>query len=189
MTARLRRRATAGISVSLAAALLLLPLTGCHSGTDPTPENFIAGLNAYFAEHPDCLFPDPPSFPYETADAEKTRQMDALVTSKLLTVARAPKLHVSRYMLTDAGTRLAPRFCFGHRVVTGIDSSTPPTKGQGYPSTHVAYHYTMQDVPVWARTDQMRAAFPTMAHEIGGTSSATATLGATLQNWQVLTAD
>ncbi len=180
-------RRTSSRIATLAAALLLLPLAACDSKTAATPENFIAGLNAYFADHPDCVFPDAPTFPYETTDPEKTRQMNALVASQLLDVRQAPKLRESRYTVTDAGARAAPRFCFGHRIASTIDSSAPPTRGaNGLPQTQVAYRYTMQDVPVWAKTDQMRAAFPEMAREISSTSPATATMGETLGGWQVL---
>ncbi|HEY5055857.1 MAG TPA: hypothetical protein VII58_06835 [Acidobacteriaceae bacterium] len=173
-------------AVAFAASLLLLPLVACHSKTAATPENFTVALNAYFTDHPDCLFPNPPSFPYETTDPEKTRQMNALVASQLLTVHQAVLLHESRYTVTAAGARVAPRFCFGHRIATAIDSSTPPTNNNGMLQTQVAYHYTLQDVPVWAKTDQMRAAFPAMAQAIGGAASDKATLGKTMVDWQVV---
>jgi len=57
---------------AFAAAALLLPIAGCHSKTAATPENFTTGLNAYFAEHAECLFPGGLSFPYETSDPAKT---------------------------------------------------------------------------------------------------------------------
>jgi hypothetical protein len=169
-----------------AAALILMLIigAGCHSKKDASPENFIAGLNSYFAGHPDCLFTDPPRFPYETTDPEKIKQMDALTGVQLLAVERAPELHESRYTLTAAGARVAPRFCFGHRIVTRIDSSTPPTGGKKLPRTNVAYHYTMQDVPVWAKTEQMRSAFPQMALATSGTASGVATLTLTIGGWE-----
>lgn len=180
------RHASPGNISGFAAALtvILLSCAGCHSKKDATPENFIAGLNSYFAEHPDCLFTDPPSFPYETTDPEKIRQLDALAAVQMLAVERAPKLHESRYTVTAAGARVAPRFCFGHRIATSIDSSTPPTRGKKLPRTDVTYHYTMQDVPVWAKTAQMRAAFPQMALATSGTASDKATLTLTIGGWE-----
>lgn len=175
-------RKIAGCAAAL--TLTLLFGGGCQSKKDATPENFIAGLNAYFAEHPDCLFADPPTFPYETTDPEKIRQMDALTAVQLLSAERAPKLHESRYTPTAAGARVAPRFCFGHRIATSIDSSTPPTGGKKLPRTDVAYHYKMQDVPVWAKTEQMRAAFPQMALATSGTASDKATLTLTIAGWE-----
>jgi len=169
----------------LAGAILLLPLAACDSKSKATPENFIAGLNAHFADHPDCLFPNPPIFPYETSDPAMTKQMNSLVTSQLLLVSVERDIHASRYTATDAGARVAPRFCYGHRIVTTIDSSTPPTPTNGFPETQVTYHYTMQDVPVWAKSTEVVAAFPDMAHATSGTASDKATLAGTITGWQV----
>jgi hypothetical protein len=169
----------------LAAALLLLPLAACDSTSKATPENFIVGLNAHFADHPDCLFADPPHFPYETSDPAMTKQLNALADEQLLTMAEERAIHVSRYTTTDAGARVAPRFCYGHRVVTSIDSFTPPAPANGFPETQVTYHYTMQDVPVWAKSDAMRALFPALAHNTSGTASDKATLAGTMAGWQV----
>jgi hypothetical protein len=114
-----------------------------------------------------------------------TKQLNALVDEQLLTVGEERDLHVSRYTTTDAGARVAPRFCYGHRVVSSIDSSTPPAPANGFPETQVTYHYTMQDVPVWAKSDAMRAAFPAMALNTSGTASDKATLAGTVAGWQV----
>ena len=166
--------------------IFLLPLfAGCDSKSKATPQNFIVELNAHFTDHPDCLFPDPPTFPYETTDPEKTKQMNVLVTEQLLTVAVEYDIHASRYTPTDAGARVAPRFCYGHRDVTSIDSYTPPAPANGFPETQVIYHYAMQDIPVWAKSDAMRAAFPDMARKTSGTASDRATLAGTMTGWQV----
>jgi hypothetical protein len=169
----------------LTGAFLLFPLAACDSKSSAKPENFIAGLNAHFADHPECLFPNPPIFPYETSDPGKTKQMNALVTAQLLDVAVEPDIHASRYTPTAAGGRVAPRFCYGHRVVSTIDSFTPPAPANGFPETQVAYHYTMEDVPVWAKSDQMHAEFPDMARNTSGTASDHATLAGTMAGWQV----
>jgi hypothetical protein len=169
----------------LASALLLLPSAGCNSKSKATPENFIAGLNAHFADHPDCLFPTPPTFPYETTDPIMTRQLNSLVNEKLLTVGVESDIHVSRYITTVAGAQVAPRFCYGHRNITTIDSSTPPTPTNGFPETKVVYHYTMQDIPVWAKSTEVLAAFPDMAQKTSGNASDKATLAGTIAGWQV----
>jgi hypothetical protein len=180
----LSRRNASPLSL-LAAAFLLLPLAACDSRSKATPENFTAGLNAHFADHPDCLFGDPPHFPYETSDPAMTKQLNALADEQLLKVSEERDIHVSRYTTTDAGARVAPRFCYGHRVVSSIDSFTPPAPANGFPETQVAYHYTMQDVPVWAKSDAMRAAFPALALNTSGTASDKATLAGTMAGWQV----
>ena len=111
--------------------VLLLAGLGCHSKSAATPENFLVGLNAYLMEHPECLFPQAPRFPYETSDPVETKEMNALVKEQMLTVEEERSIHVSRYTPTDAGARVAPRFCYGHRVATGIASFTPPRERQG----------------------------------------------------------
>jgi len=179
------RPAPTKVLTLIALASVLLPLAACHSDTAATPDNFIAALNAHFVAHPECLFPEAPRFPYETSDPVKTAQMDALAGSLMLTVKKEPNIHVSRYIPTAIGERAAPRFCYGHRNVTAIDSFTPPAPANGFTETHVAYRYTIAEVPVWAKSDAMRAAFPAMALATGGTSTGKATLAATMAAWQV----
>jgi hypothetical protein len=158
---------------------------GCNSKTTATPANFTAGLNAYFLDHPECLLPDAPRFPFETGDPVQTKQMNALVAAQLLEVTVEHDIHVSRYTLTPAGERVAPRFCYGHRVVSSIDSFTPPAQANGFPETTVSYHYTMDDVRIWANSDAIRAAFPAMANATSGTASDKTTLARTMAGWQV----
>jgi hypothetical protein len=171
-------------AATVCATVALMPI-GCHSKTAATPENFIAALNAHFADHPECLFPEAPRFPYETSDPVKTKQMDALADALMLTARKEPSIHVSRYVPTTVGERAAPRFCYGHRNVTSIDSFTPPAPSNGFTETQVAYHYTVVEVPVWAKSEAMRAAFPAMALEMGGGATGKATLAATMADWQV----
>jgi hypothetical protein len=164
---------------------LLLATFGCHSKTAATPDNFIAGLNAHFLEHPECLFPEAPRFPYETTDPTTTKQMNTLVASKLLTVDVERDIRASRYTPTPAGERAAPRFCYGHRVVSSIDSFTAPAAANGFAETQVVYHYTIEEIPVWAKSDDVLKAFPTMAHQVSGTATDKATLASTMAGWQV----
>jgi hypothetical protein len=166
-------------------AALLLCNAGCHSKAAATPANFIVALNAYFLEHPDCLFPQAPRFPYEASGPLETKQMDALVKEQMLTVEQEADIHVSRYTPTQAGQRAAPRFCYGHRMVSTIDSFTPPAQANGFMETQVAYRYTMDEVPVWAQSDGMRAAFPAMALATSGAATGKVTLASAMTGWQV----
>jgi hypothetical protein len=176
---------SARAAAALLATALMFPALACNSNSAATPKNFITGLNAHFADHPECLFPDSPTFPFETGDPAKTAQMNALVTAQLLTVAVEKDIHASRYTPTPIGTRAAPRFCYGHRVVTAIDTFTPPAQANGFPETQVAYHYTLDDIPVWAKSADMRSAFPAMAIATSGHATDTATLAGTMVGWQV----
>jgi hypothetical protein len=165
-------------TASIALASLLTATTGCHSKTT-------AALNMYFVAHPECLFPESPRFPYETSDPVKTKQMNTLVASQLLTVEEERDLHASRYTPTQMGERAAPRFCYGHRMISSIDSFTPPAQANGFLETQIAYHYTMEEVPVWAKPASVQAAFPALAHDASGTATGKATLARSGVDWQV----
>ena len=175
-----RYRRTAALA--LAATLFV---TGCHSKTAATPENFIQSLNTHFLDRNECLFPEAPRFPYETSDPVKTKQMNTLVISQLLTVQTEPAIHVSRYSVTDTGARFAPRFCYGHRQVTAIDNFTPPVVANGFPETRVTYRYNLEDIPVWAKSSKVREAFPAMAKATTATATDTVTLARTIAGWTV----
>src|ERR1700733_12726693 len=150
-------------------------VSGCNTGKSaPTPANFTLAINNHFLDHPDCLFSDT-RFPFETSDPEKTKQMDTLVKSLLLDRSFESSVRVSRYTVTPAGTRYAPRFCYGHRQVTSIDSSTPIAVNDGFKETTVTYSYTMKEIPVWALSPDVQAAFPDMARATSSQSTAKAT--------------
>ena len=181
----LHRAATGTKIFALLPMLAALLAVGCDSKTAATPENFTRGLNTYLQAHPDCLLPDPPKFPFETSDPVRSRQMDALAAAQLLTRGTERTIHVSRYTLTDAGQRYAPRFCYGHRQVTGIASSTPPAKANGFLESEVTYTYTLSEVPVWARSAAVQAAFPAMAQTVANGGTASRILAQTMTGWQV----
>lgn len=166
-------------------ALCALSVTACNSKTAATPENYIATLNTYFADHRDCLFDGSTKFPFETGEAGLTRQMDALATAQMLEAHKATIIHITRYTLTDAGTRAGKNFCYGHREVTSIDSSTKPALANRFMETQVEYHYKIADMPVWAKTPEVLAAFPKMAQEASGNTSDKATLALTGVGWSV----
>lgn len=163
---------------------ILLPVLGCHSKSAPTSENFIEGLNKHFVDHPDCLLSNI-HFPYETSDPKETAQFDTLVKSQLLEKSVEMALHVSRYTVTTVGARYAPRFCYGHRVANAIDNNTPLKVTNGFNETQVTYHFTMADVPVWAKSANVLKAFPAMAQITSGQATGVATLAQTPVGWQV----
>jgi hypothetical protein len=175
-------------STALAAALALISLvfTGCNDTgkAAATPANFTLGINNHYLERPDCLFPDT-RFPFETSDAEKTKQLDTLVKNLLLEKSVETAIHVSRYTVAPAGTRYAPRFCYGHREVTGINSFTPVAVTNGFKETNVTYSYTMKEVPVWAESHDIQAAFPAMARATTSQATDTITLAQSPVGWQV----
>jgi len=78
-------------------------------------------------------------------------------------------------------------FCYGHRSVTTIDSSTP-TNSDPAATTQVNYHYTLSGAPSWAAAPETKNAFPNVATDLSGPQAATATLTNTANGWQVTTA-
>ena len=120
---------------------VILLAAGCSSKTKPTNENFMAGLNAYYATHDDCLFPSALKFPYEVSPSanakEDKKRMDALTDAGLMKREEDKSIHVDVYSLTAAGTRAGGRFCYGHRQIVSIDSFTPPAKSSEIGRAHV----------------------------------------------------
>jgi hypothetical protein len=174
-----------GISLTLA-----LWLAGCSGFKAATPKNFTGALNAYYSNHDDCLFPSSLRFPYEasTIPAQKDPNMkglDALETAGLLKSLEDRDIHVKRYELTTFGKRVPARFCYGHRVVTSIDSFTPPAVVNGQPTTQVSYHYKMMDIPGWADSDSMRKTFPAFAKASSADAQDRTTLALYQNGWHV----
>ena len=179
-------RMTAG--VGLAAVMVLAG--GCNTQNKPTPENFTKTLNAWFQDRSDCLFPQGHAWPYEVAPSptakEDKKEMDALTDAGLLTRLEDRSMNVERYSLNGlAGQRFAPRFCYGHREVTGIVNFTPPGPKDGFTETTVTYQYVMREVPVWANTDGVKAAFPQLAKSMGSAPTDQITLATVGAGWQV----
>ncbi len=174
------------LPITFSCVLALLLFGGCHSASDPSPENFTKGLTKFLADHPDCLYKTALRFPYETSDKDEIRQLDTLVANKLLEKGTEPAIHITRYSVSDYGQKAAPRFCYGFRHVTGIASYTPPAKGaSGFNESKVTYIYNLQDIPVWAKSPGIMGAYPDEAKVVSGDSTGTVTLAQTAVGWQV----
>jgi hypothetical protein len=176
--------------ILLAASSLLAFFAGCsNSANQPTAKNFITVLNAYYQDRNDCLFPGGRQFPYEVAPGDGAKQskqqMDSLKDAGLMTRLEDLDLHVDSYSLNLAGQRYGPRFCYGHRVVNGIVTFTPPGPHNGFTETTVTYSYSMEDVPVWAKTDAIKAAFPQLAKDLADHPTDRQTLATAGAGWQV----
>ena len=175
------------VSFALTATTMALVslASGCNTGkAAPTPANFTLAINNHFLDHADCLFSDT-RFPLETSDPVKTKQIDTLVKSLLLDKSVESSIHVSRYTVAPAGTRYAPRFCYGHRQVTSIDNFTPIAVNDGFKETTVTYTYTMKEVPVWALSHDIQAAFPEMGRAVTSQVTAKTTLAQSPVGWQI----
>jgi hypothetical protein len=163
----------------------LVAVTGCNAKAKPTEANFTGTINTYYTEHPECLLAGI-KFPYATSDPAETKQLNTLVKSLLLEASYESAVKTTRFTIARAGQRYAPRFCYGHRTVSGITSSTPPAKGAtGFPESKISYSYKLEDVPVWAKSPDVQAAYPKMASAINDGGNAEITLAQTLAGWQV----
>ena len=192
----LRVAAVGGVVVLLAA--------GCNKKEDNSM-NYASAIDAYYSAHPACLWPDPIKFPVQvdTSDTSKTSGYDALVDQGLLlrTTAEKKKLiiaskQVNNYDLSDKGRAVWTadvqqpgfgNFCYGHRKVSTIDSSTPTTSSPGA-STQVNYHYTFVDAAGWAAQAETQNAYPQIRSDLAGPQSGQATLTNTNSGWQVASA-
>ena len=192
-------RTTLHTAVLCGAAMLFA--TGCNKKADNTM-NFTNAIDTYYSAHPACLWPDSVKFPVQvdTSDTSQTTGYDALVDQGLLarTTAEKKKLiiaskQVTNYDLSDKGRSLWTvdvsqpgfgNFCYGHRKVSSIDSSTPTTSEVGA-TTQVNYHYTLAGAPDWATTAETQTAYPQIHADMSGPQAAHATLTNTASGWQV----
>jgi hypothetical protein len=185
----------------LCTTAFILATAACNKKADNTI-NYTSAINTYYTAHPSCLWSTSQQFPTqaETSDQSKTMPYDALVDQGLLvrTTAEKKKLivitkQVNNYDLSDKGRAAWTadttqpgfgNFCYGHRKVSSIDSSTPTTDAAGATTT-INYHYTPSDVPTWASAAETQTAFPQIHADIAGPQAAVATLTNTSNGWQV----
>jgi hypothetical protein len=182
----------------------LLVTAGCNKKADNSI-NYKSAINSYYSAHPACLFSQPVQFPAQktTSDQSATAPYDALVDQGLLVRTTAEKKvfivsskQVTNYDLSSNGRSAWTadttqpgfgNFCYGHRSVSTIDSSTPTTSDVGA-TTQINYHYTVSDAPAWASAAETKTAFPNVATDLAGPQAAAATLTNTASGWQVTTA-
>lgn len=186
----LARKTLPGIFTFAFIAISTIALVnGCSSFKEPNEKNFMTALNAYYSVHDECLFTSTLRFPYETSRSDESgagsKGMDALTASNLMKRQEAALIGVNRYTLTPAGERAGGRFCYGHREVTAVPSFTPLETISGQQTTTVTYRYVMRDLPLWANTDAMRAAFPALAKSTSADPQDTAKLALTINGWEI----
>lgn len=190
-------------AAALCGATILLA-TGCNKKADNSM-NFTNAINTYYSAHPACLWSEPVKFPVQadTSDTSRTSGYDALVDQGLLvrTTAEKKKLiiaskQVNNYDLSDKGRSAWTadvqqpgfgNFCYGHRKVSSIDSSTP-TSSEAGATTQVNYHYTFSDAPGWATAAETQTAYPQIHADLAGPQTGAATLTNTSNGWVVTSA-
>ena len=180
----------------------LLLAAGCKKTTDNS-SNYKSTINAWYSQHPSCLWPQSQQLPTQVAasDSDKTAPFAALVDQGLLTRSTSEKkiIIISKqevnYDLSDKGRSdwtADPNqpgygnFCYGHRAVSTIQSSTP-NNGQPGDTSTVTYQYTFSGAPDWAQSAEIQNAFPQVKADLSGNGTATATLTDTSNGWQIQT--
>jgi hypothetical protein len=189
------------LRIAAVCGVATLLIAGCKK-TDDNNINFSNAINTYYASHPACLWDDPVKFPVQvtTSDTAKTSGYDALVDQGLLQRTTAEKKvfiiaskQVTNYDLSDKGRGAWTadptqpgfgNFCYGHRTVSSIDSTTP-TGDQPGATTQVAYHASFTGMPSWASTPETQNAFPQLHTDLSGPQAAAATLLNTSSGWQM----
>lgn len=169
---------------------LIVLAGGCTSRKKAASnENFKQAINAYFYNGRDeCLFQTAPyKFPAEVKLSEKgdLKTLDPLAKAGLLTRTEDGAFKLVRYAITPLGTRATPRFCYGHRDVTAVDSFTPPRVVEGRQASDVTYRYKMQDTPEWASDPGIKKEFPELARKTADTAEGKTTVMSAYAGWEV----
>ena len=191
---------------NLTTALLLCGMTLLAAGCDKkdnSSANYKAAINNYYKTHPACLWQEEKKFPVQaaTADDAKTAGYDALTDAGLLARTTAEKKvfiiaskQVNNYDLSPQGHSswtadpAQPgygNFCYGHRAVDTVDSFTNSANSSGTKTAAVSYHYSLTDVPAWAKSDEMKTAFPSLGTALAQSLPAQDNLAMNGDSWQV----
>jgi hypothetical protein len=184
----------------LCGAVLLV--AGCNK-KDDSKANYESALNDYYKAHPVCLWQDEKKFPVQaaTSDDAKTEGYDALTDAGLLVRTTGEKKvfiiaskQVNNYDLSAQGRSAWTadtsqpgygNFCYGHRAVDSIDAFTTGVNGSGTKTATVNYHYSISDVPVWAKSEEIKTAFPNLASATAQSQAAQDSLVMNGTAWQV----
>lgn len=186
----------------LASAVGLVLASGCKKTADNSV-NYKSAINAHYSAHPACLWPEPKQFPVqvETSDTDKTQKYDALFDQGLLTRTAADKKkllglvdkQVNNYDLSDKGkgawTADATQpgfgnFCYGHKSVSSINSSTP-NNGEPGATTTVTYGWTFDGAADWAKAAEVQNVYPKVRANLAGNGTGSKVLVDTNNGWQV----
>lgn len=180
----------------------LLLVAGCKKTADNSV-NYKSAIDAWYSAHPSCLWSTPQKFPVQVAASNDSENAPfaALVDQGLLVRSTSEKkiIIVSKqevnYDLSDSGRNAWTadtnqpgygNFCYGHRKVQTITSSTP-NSGQPGATATVSYQYGFTGAPGWAQAAEVQNAFPQVKSDLAGGGSASATLTDTANGWQVTT--
>jgi hypothetical protein len=69
--------------------------------------------------------------------------------------------------------------------VDSIDAFTTVVNGSGLKTAEVSYHYSMADVPGWAKSEEVKTAFPSVGSALAQSQPAQDLLVMNGSEWQV----
>jgi hypothetical protein len=190
------------IRIATVGAAMLLLLTGCKKTADNSI-NYKSVIDGWYSAHPSCLWDTSQKFPVQVAASNDSQNAPfaALVDQGLLVRSTSEKkiIIISKqeinYDLSDNGrsawTADASQpgygnFCYGHRSVASITSSTP-NSGEPGATTVVNFQYGFDGAPGWAKAPVVQTAFPHVQTDLAGSGVGSATLTDTSNGWQVTT--
>jgi hypothetical protein len=185
-------RFSKSMQVAMLAAAGAVLAAGCGDTRVASKANLAYALNHDYQANHDCLFAKPMPFPYEVAVDDKLlgetrKRLDALSEAGLLEreQSQVSGNTINRYVLTAAGSQTEGkgRFCYGRREVTSVEKFTQPVDYQGMPLTKVEYHFQLKNAPSWAKQDEVRSAFPSVAKATSEQPVDDATLVLTHDGW------
>ena len=186
---------------SVGAAGLLL-LGGCKKTADNSI-NYKSAIDGWYSAHPSCLWNTSQKFPTQVAASNDSQNAPfaALVDQGLLVRSTSEKkiIIISKqeinYDLSDSGRSAWTadttqpgygNFCYGHRGVQSITSSSP-NSGEPGATTVVNYQWSFSGAPSWAKAAVVQTAFPQVQSDLAGNGTASATLTDTADGWKVTT--
>jgi len=184
--------------ISLACCVTLsAALSACDSKTAANDKNFGIAVGQYFDKKGDmCL--EPVKWPVDVYGTDLRQrklypdgvagQMAALEAAGLASgedvdlpgtfvdgKPAGPTVKVRRYTMADAAKpylRTAPgqqaRLCWGRKSLDKVASWAEPAKAGDHEETSVLYTYTLSKVAPWARTAQVKEAFPVLGRTVDG---------------------
>ncbi len=176
----------------LTAGVFVLTTAGCTDRTSVNKENFARVITQDYATNGDCLFTRSLAFPYHVGAedhllTETRNQLNALTNEGLLTRASSTQGSETllQFALTETGRKVPGdgRFCYGNRHVTSVDTFSAPAAFRGVQMTHVGYHYTIKDGATWAKAQDVKAAFPSVARSMSDQPVDEATLVLEKEGW------
>jgi hypothetical protein len=189
-------------TAALCMAAATLFAAGCKKTADNTI-NYKSAIDTYYAAHPACLWSEPQKFPVQVtaSDTDKTSRYDALFDQGLLTRTAGDKKkllglidkQVTNYDLSDKGRDAwtpdttqpgLGNFCYGHRNVANIDSSTP-NSGEPGATTLINYHWGFSSTADWAKSAEVGNVYPAVRTNLTGSGTSSKTLLDTSNGWQV----